>query len=190
MNRTEVYDHLAKIYLDASSKTKRKKRRKDYSRIVPGLFVAGTVALLCWVIIFFFISARNNKLLGSNITLAFTQEALKMDSNLDPAKKENCTLNLKNLNFKPFKTLALSVMKAEAQRNISVRIQLVNSLKEKSEMYLRNISNRRQDYRINLADFKGISNWSKISELSFVMEEWKVSSKKGVVYIDNVRLLK
>jgi len=189
MDRKDIYEHLAKIYLDASSKTKRKKRRKDYSWVIRGLFVAGIVALLS-VMSVFLVHLRNNKLLGSKIALVFAQEAVRMNFNFSPAKKESYTLNLNNLNFKPFRTLAFSVRKAEAQRNISLKIGLANSSRETSEMYVRNIPNSWQHYRINLSDFKGISNWSKISELSFVIEEWKVSSKKGVVYINNVRLLK
>ncbi|MEI6632140.1 MAG: hypothetical protein WCL25_05970 [bacterium] len=57
-------------------------------------------------------------------------------------------------------------------------------------MYLNNISEKWRDYRLNLSDFKGINSWTKVSELAFIVEEWNASSKKGIVYVDNIRLLK
>jgi hypothetical protein len=189
MDRKDVYDHLAKIYLDASSKTKRKKKHKGYSKTTQGLFVIGTVALLS-VVLGFLISVRKNKPLGAEIALVFTPEAVKINFNFDPAKKETYTLNLSNLKLKHFKTLAFSVKKAQAQGNVSLSVELTSSFKEKSEVYLRNVGSKWQDYRINLSDFKGIAGWPAVSELSFIVEEWNASSKKGIVYLDNVRLLK
>lgn len=188
MDKKEVYDHLAKIYLDASSKTKRKRKQKDYLKITQGLFAAAAVGILSLFLVFL-ISVRK-KPLGTEIALVFTPDAVKINFHFDPAKKEVYTLNLNNLNFKHFKTLAFSVRKEQPQGNISLRIELANSFKEKSEVYLRNISSRWQDCRISLSDFKGLSNWSKVSAVSFIVEEWNASSKRGVVYVDNIRLLK
>jgi len=189
MDRKDVYDHLAKIYLDASSKTKRKKKQKDYPKVIRGLFVAGGLALLSLMLVFL-LSVRKNRPQDSQIALIFAPEAVKINFNFDPAKKEIYSLNLNNLDFKRFKTLAFSVRKAQPQGNISLRVELSNSFKEKSEVYLRNIANKWQDYRINLSDFKGLSGWSSVSELAFIVEEWNASSKKGIVYVDNIRLLK
>ncbi len=189
MDRKDVYDHLAKIYLDASSKTKRKKRHKDNPKITQGLFVAGALALLSLMLVFL-LSARKNKDLTSEVALVFTPDAVKINFNFDPAKKEIYSLNLNNVNFKHYKVLAFLVRKADSTGNVSLRVELTNSFKEKSEVYLNNISQRWGDYRINLSDFKGISSWSRISELAFIVEEWNASSKKGIVYVDNIRLLK
>ncbi|MBM3255378.1 MAG: hypothetical protein FJZ08_03675 [Candidatus Omnitrophica bacterium] len=189
MDRKDVYDHLAKIYLDASSKTKRKKRHKDNTKITQAFFVAGALALLSLMLVFL-ISARKSKELTSEIALIFAPEAVKINFNFDPAKKESYSLKLNNVNFKHFKVLAFSVRKASPGGNVSLRVELTNSFKEKSEVYLNNISEKWRDYRVNLIDFKGVSSWSKVAELAFIVEEWNASSKKGIVYVDNIRLLK
>ncbi|MEI6632137.1 MAG: hypothetical protein WCL25_05955, partial [bacterium] len=123
MDRKDVYDHLAKIYLDASSKTKRKKRHKDHSKITQGLFALAAVGMLSLLLVFL-LSARKNKDLTSEIALIFAPEAVKINFNFDPAKKEAYSLNLNSVNFKHFKVLAFSVRKANPGGSVSLRVEL------------------------------------------------------------------
>lgn len=188
MDRKDVYDHLAKIYLDASSKTKRRKKHKDYP-VVHGLLIALAVGILS-LSLFFLLYARKNRPMSSELALVFAPEAVKINFNFNPAKKETYSLNLSNIDFRRYKTLAFSVRKMEARGNISLRVELINPYRETAEVYLRNISNKWEDYRIKLADFKGLYYWPKISAATFTVEEWNADIKHGVVYIDNIRLLK
>jgi len=67
---------------------------------------------------------------------------------------------------------------------------LIITFKEKSEVYFKDIPHRWHEYRINLCEFKNVSDWSEMTNLLFTIEEWNVKEKRGVVFIDNVRLLK
>ena len=71
-----------------------------------------------------------------------------------------------------------------------MRIEFNSPYKEKAEYYLKNLPNKWQEFKVSLSEFKGISDWSSLSGLAFSVEEWNTNEKKGVVYIDNVRLLK
>ena len=73
---------------------------------------------------------------------------------------------------------------------ISLRVEFTSAYKEKSEVYVKNIPYRWQELTFNLSDFKNITDWSEIKDMSFTVEEWNTRENKGIVYIDNVRVLK
>lgn len=187
MDKKDIYEHLAKIYLDASFK--RKKKTKKHPKFFKNLFFLGVVFILIPVI-FLFVRLSTNKSLKSEIALVLCPDVVKINFNFDPAKKETYSLDLTKLNLSRFKRLEFSVKKTHYQDNIALRVEFTSIVKEKSEVYFKNIPSRWQDYRIDLAEFKNISNWSSISSLSFIVEEWNVKEKRGLVYLDNVRLLR
>lgn len=188
MYKKDIYEHLAKIYLDASSKRKKKtKKTKVFKASLLAIF-----ALLSGLGIFFSTTIPKIKSLKnpSEIALVLSGDVIKINFQFEPVKKEIYALNLNHLNLTRFKTLAFSLKKSDYRDNISLRVEFINAFKEKSEVYLKNIPHKWQDYRINLCDFKDISNWSRMLSLSFGVEEWNAKKKKDVVYIDNLRLLR
>ena len=187
MDKKDIYEHLAKIYLDASSKRKRKSRKfPDLFKHLFFVSIAFTVSLS----LFFALSQHKNNPLNSEIALVLCHDAVKINFNFDPAKKEIYSLNLKGLDLARFKGLAFSVKKENFNDAVSLRVEFNSAFKEKSGTYFRDLSSRWQDYRINFSEFKDISDWSNMANLSFIVEEWNTRAKKGVVYVDNVRLYK
>jgi hypothetical protein len=187
MDKKDIYEHLAKIYLDASSK--KKKRIKTYPRVIRNIFLA--VAVFIFGLSFATVAnIRKNRPLNSELALVLLTDAAKINFHFDPAKKETYSLDLKNLNLMRYKALGFSVKKASYQNKVSLRVEFTSNFKERSEVYFRDIPSKWQDYKISLSQFKNITDWSEMSKLLFMVEEWNVQDKKGVVYIDNVRLLK
>ena len=186
MDKRDIYEHLAKIYLDASaaSSKKRRKSKKNFSRYKIPLFIGAGV----FVISSLFFLPRNK--LFHETALILQSEAVKINFNFDPAKKETLTFSLNNLNMARFKALGFSLRKLNIRDTISLRVELVNSFNEKSEVYLNDISQKWQGYKINLADFRGIIARGNITGLIFTVEEWNAKEKSDVVYIDNIRLIK
>lgn len=187
MDKKDIYEHLAKIYLDASSK--KKKRNKAYPKLFKNLFIV-SIFLMIGLTTTLFSSALKKQNMNSETSLVLQNDSAKINFNFDPAKKEIYSLNLNRLNLSRFKTLAFSVRNLASKEKITLRVEFANAFKEKSEIYLRNIPSSWKDFKINLTEFKNINDWSEITSLSFGVEEWNVSEKKGVVFIDNVRLLK
>ena len=185
MDKKEIYEHLAKIYLDASSKRKKKsaKPHKVFKNIIFISIILVPAAIL-------FIHFFKNKPLNSQVMLVLCPEAVKINFNFDPAKKEIYSLDLAKLDLRRFKALGFSVKKTYNKDNIALRVEFTSRFKEKSEVYFKDIPHRWQDYQVNLSEFKNIKNWSQMLTLSFIIEEWNVKEKQGVVYIDNVRLLR
>lgn len=196
MDKKDIYEHLAKIYLDTPLKSE--KRIKDFpsNKVSRNFFfISGTIILiLLFVIVLISRNKRAKDLqaqqLSSEMVHLIQNEAIKIDYNFDPAKKEIYSVDLGKLDLNPYKTLNFSVKKSNYGDNLAVRVEFTNTFQEKSELYVRDVTNKWQHYKLNLADFKNISNWSEISSLSFVIEEWNTTDKQGSVFIDNIRLLR
>lgn len=187
MDKKDIYEHLANIYLDASSK--RKKKKKLYPKFFKNAYVIA-IALIACVIVFLSVNFPKNSPFHSEVALVLLPDAAKINFNFDPAKKEIYSLNLNKLNLTTFEAIGFSIKKKNYKDVISLRVEFVSSFKEKSEVYLANIPYKWKDYKISFSDFKHIADWSKIAYLSFSVEEWNTREKEGVVYIDNVRLLR
>ena len=189
MDKKAIYEHLAKIYLDASSS----KQKKDnlHPKLFKYLFLS--LCAICVVVLAVFLSAQINSRRGqlkSEIALVLTPDVVKINFHFDPARREIYSVALNKLDLSRYRSLSFQVKKANYQDNIALRVEFASAYKEKAVVYLKDIPHKWQDYKIKFSDFSGISDWSNMSGLGFVVEEWNVREKKGVVYIDNVRFLK
>ncbi|MFA5176860.1 MAG: hypothetical protein WC440_01765 [Candidatus Omnitrophota bacterium] len=187
MDKKDIYEHLAKIYLDASSK--KKKRNKSHLKLFKNLFILSIFILMALSTALFSSSAKRHSL--SAETALFLQNGpSKINFNFDPANRETFTINLNRLNVGRFKQLAFAVRNMNPKDTIALRVEFTNSFKERSEVYIKDIPGKWQDVTIDLAQFKNMNDWSEMANLTFAVESWNAARKKGVVYIDNIRLRK
>lgn len=128
--------------------------------------------------------------IAPNVSLVFKTDAAKINFDFNSAKKEVFTVDLARLNLSGYKAVSFALRKNNFRDDIHLRVELTDLFKEKSEVYVHDISNKWKEYKINLSDFKNISNWKQMLELAFVAEEWNTKEKQGIVYIDNVRFLR
>jgi hypothetical protein len=136
-------------------------------------------------------TASRKKPINSELALVLQPNVVKINFNFEPAKEEIYSINLNNLDLVGFKTLGFSVRKANFKDNIILRVEFANAFNEKSTVYINSIpAYNWQDYRIKLSDFKNINKWSRMLNLSFVIEEWTTKERNGVVYLDNIRFLR
>ena len=186
MDKKDIYEHLAKIYLDASSK--RKKKPKD-AKLFKNIIIAGLAfAFVLSVSAVFYLKASRNP--NAEIALVIAPDAVKINFHFDPAKREIYSVSLNNLNLSRYNALAFAIKQAGYKDDVSVRIEFATGFKEKSEVYIKDIPHKWKEHRINLSRFKGINDWSSMSGLSFIVEEWNTREKKGVVYVDNIRFVR
>jgi len=190
MNKKEIYEHLANIYLDASLKSSKKKRKfwihpKTFRNIV---FTTIVMVLGLGSVITF--NRLNKTSPNAQIALFLYQDTAKINFNFDPAKKETFSLNLKALNLSKYKALAFAVRKTNPKDVISLRVEFINRFNEKSEIYLKDISSKWGDHRIDFSRFAKINDWQQMKSLVFSVEEWNAREKSGIVYLDNIRVLK
>lgn len=185
MDKKDIYEHLAEIYLDASWKKKQKVQKKAWRKsFLLGITIfSGTIVILSAVI---FSRVRKP---DSQIALVLKHDVTKINFNFDPAKKEIFSLALNRLNISRFKTLKFLVRKADYSDYITLRVEFTNGFKENAEVYLKDIPHKWKEYTVNLSDFGNISDWSQMVELAFIVEEWNTQNKSGMVYLDNIMLV-
>ena len=187
MDKKDIYEHLAKIYLDASSNKKNKE--KTYPRALNKVYIL-VIFFVFVVSVGLFITFKKHNRPNSEVALVLLSESAKLNFHFEPAKKETYSFNLNKLNLLTYKKLAFTAKRVNYTNSVSLRVEFDTPFKERGEVYVKDIPNKWQDYKINISDFKGIGDWSEMSGLTFTVEEWNSKEKKGVVYIDNVRLLK
>jgi hypothetical protein len=187
MDKKDIYEHLAKIYLDTPA-TKRRKTKsvpKDYRHfvIIGAAIVLGFILLLTSRIFM-------RRSMDQGYALILSNDPIRMHFAFDPAKKEVFSFDLNKSNLSRYKALGFSAKRSNFDDIISLRIEFTNIYKEKSEVYIKDLPHKWQHYKLAFADFKGISDWSEMENLAFIIEEWNTKDTKGIVYLDNVRLFK
>jgi hypothetical protein len=100
-------------------------------------------------------------------------------------------LFLQNLDASKYDNLAFRV-KGDAKIGYTTvfKIELKNAAKQVGRYYVTNITDQWQDVVIPLKEFKGITDYSNLTEFVIVFEDRIASNKKGVIYIDDVRFTK
>lgn len=198
MDKKEIYEYLAKIYLDASSNKKNKTKPRLMFLKKP-LFIGGAIFLTAIILVFSitnrdeskFLKLGKNSAISHELALVLQTDIVKINFNFEPAKEEIYSISLNKLNLARFKALGFSVRKANYDDNIILKLGFTNAFNENSEIYLNDMPSFKWLHcRINLDAFKNISDWSQMQNLSFIIEKRNTNNKKGIVYIDNVRLLK
>lgn len=202
MVKKDIYEHLADIYWDASSKEKKNKSTQPYPKIFKNLFFISIAIIfsLTTLLIFMFSSNKNkyvftnlqgDRPISSELALVLQPDIVKINFNFDPAKEEIYSLNLNGLDLVKFKALGFSVRKANYQDKIILKVEFTNTFNKKSEIYLNEIpAYKWRDYKISFGEFKDINDWSSMLNLAFIVQEGNTKDKRGVVYLDNVRFLR
>ncbi len=188
MDKKDIYEHLAKIYLDASLKgsSRIKARKPFFTPAVIGISVASAVVLILLSLFFFFPKSPRNL----QTVLEINQNLMRINYNFDPAKKETISFAFNKMDMSKFKAVEFRAKRQNYADEASLRVEISNGFKERSEVYVKSIPHVWTAYRFPLQDFKRISDWSDMRELAFSVEEWNSKEKNGLVLIENVRFVR
>ncbi len=98
---------------------------------------------------------------------------------------------LQNLDASKYDNVAIKV-KGDAKIGYTTvfKVELKNAAKQVGRYYVTNITDQWQDIVIPLKDFKGITDFSNLTEFVIVFEDRIASNKKGVIYLDDLRFTK
>jgi hypothetical protein len=185
----EIYEHLAEVYLD-SSRNKNKNHPNNKS-LFRNPFKVGIGVVVCFVFVLtVIIFARKSAPHKSQLALVLEDDTRKIDYDFNNTKKKVAIYDLRNMNLLGFKSLGFRLRKGNYQDNLHMRVEFISNFGEESGIYIKQIPTRWQNYTVELTEFKDISDWVRMRQLLFVLEEWNAQAKKGNVYIDNVQFLK
>ncbi len=187
MERKDIYEHLAHIYLDTPARKKVIPQPKVNSN--KPLLIINIVGISLIVLLIFLNLYKKNQNLITNTTL-LQPDLVKLSFDFEPAKKQSYAINLNKMDLSTSKSLGFALKKSDPKNSISLKVEFANSFREKSEIYIRDIQPRWKTYTIGLSEFKNISDWSDMRELAFIIEEWNSTEKGGALYLENVSLVK
>jgi hypothetical protein len=192
MDKKEVFDYLAKTYLSSSHKdtltrTPPPKRFHYRGMLLIALFfmlVAGSTFLYSSLTPQKGFSFREHSL---SLTPADIPIAVNYDfTGTSDVKQSRYAFNFNPADVKDFAFLMLSMKQSHPKGALSVRVDMNTKRNEHDTFYVRNVGNSWKRFMIPLSEFKGISDFSDIVQLSFAIEEWNVEQKSGTLFIDNV----
>lgn len=100
-------------------------------------------------------------------------------------------MTLNNLNGSKYDNLSFWV-KGDAKIGYTTvfKVELKNTGKQIGRYYVTNVTDQWQEVVIPLTEFKGLADLSSLTEFVIVFEDRIASNKKGVIYIDDIRLTK
>jgi hypothetical protein len=198
MQKKDVYNYLAQTYLSEAkdnriaklinSKKKKNKIKRLYL-ILGGLVFISIIASLFVPRIF---NKPNAQIFSYNINLP--EDAIRLNYNFSPdgnnADRMGYTVNLNSLNADNFKFLTLSAKKQRTSKAITLRIDMENLRNEFATSYIANINNKRQNFKLDLSNFKKIKDFSSINKIIFTVERWNANAEKDSLIIDNLSFTK
>jgi len=187
MKRDEIYDHLAQVYLGKRTKTDIKKKRQFNAWLVINIFITVIIFTSAFYGLTAFLTHQNS-LLQSRIIFSLHNGPVRIEYDLTDS-------------FSPVKTFAVKVPSVDASRYEKiqfsirgkeegipgvVRVVVKNRLNEEASYYVQGVGFNWQEFSIPLDEFKQITDWSNLTDISFVLESWNIDDKKGIVLIDNL----
>ena len=98
---------------------------------------------------------------------------------------------LNGLDARPYDTVAFCVKGDKDVGFTTVfKVEIKNSKKEVGKFYATGVTTEWQRIALPIKDFKGIADFSNMTELVIVFEDRIASNKQGVIFIDDVQFTK
>ncbi len=187
MTRDEIYDHLAQVYLGKRNKESTQKQKPFSAWLVMNIVIAVIIlASTLYGLSAFFV--RRGETFHSSIIFALNNGPIRIQYNLDepypPVK--TFSLPIPEINVAKYRKLNFAIRGLDDGAPGIVKITVRNQKNEAAAFYVKDVGLDWQKLSIPFSEFGGISDWTNITDVSFVFESWNVDQKKGVVLIDDV----
>jgi len=187
MKRDEIYDHLAQVYLGKRTKTDIKKKQQFNAWLVINIFITAIIFISSFYGLTAFLT-HNNSSLQSRIIFSLYNGLARIEydltDSLSPVK--TFAVDVPSVDASRYEKIQFSIRGKEDGVPGIVKIVIKNQLNEESSYYVQGVGLDWQEFRISLDEFKQITDWSHLTNISFVLESWNVDDKKGLVLIDNI----
>ena len=187
MTRDDIYDHLAKVYIGKKSQTKDQKKRQFNAWLVINIVITVFIFASSFYGLSAFLAHRGN-VLQDRIIYALSNGPIRISYNFGypypPVKR--FVLTVPEVNANRYKKLQFSIRGLDKEYPGVVRVELRNRKNEVSSVMIEGVFSSWKTLDLSLEQFSGISDWSQVSEVSFVLESWNTVMKQGVILIDDL----
>jgi len=187
MTKDEIYDHLAQVYIGKKKKADAEKRRRLSAWLVINVLITGFIFASAFYGLTAFLRHKSSEL-KSNVIFLLHRGPVKIAYNFKESFPpiESFALSVPQMDAEKYKSIKFSIRAKEEGNPGVVKIVLKNRRNETASYYIRGIDFSWKEYSIPLEDFKQITDFSSLTELSFVLESWNVEKNKGIIMIEDI----
>jgi len=189
MTRDEIYDHLAQVYLGKRDKIEERKgpRHPFNAWLVINIVLTAIILASAFYGLTAFLTHRS-ALARNSVIFALTNGSIRILYNLNepfpPVK--TFTLSIPKVNASKYKSLSFDIRGLEDGYPGVVKVVVRNQKNETSSFFVKNVRLKWQEMSIPFEEFEKITDWTNVTEVSFVLEAWNSEKKKGIILIDHV----
>ncbi len=192
MTRDEIYNHLAQVYLGKKTEVEiEEKKKKGPRRLnawsVINIGIVGIIFVSVLSGLTAFLARRSNGWTG-RITYALTNGPIRIPYDVaypHPLVK-TFSLAIPPIDAAKYQTLRFRIRALEEGTPGAVRVRLRNKRNEEASVFVEDIGLKWREVAIPLEEFRRISDWSSLDEVSVVIESWNAEKKKGILLIDDL----
>ena len=187
MTRDEIYDHLAKVYLGKRESVIPVKTKKPVNRSLLVINIAITAVITISTVYGFtaFLTRRGE--LKSQVFYALNNNPIRIAYDLNepfPATK-TFSITIPNNDVSKYKILNVSLRGMDGAYPGIVKVVVKNQRNEQAIYYIQNVQAGWQKSCIPFEKLN-LTDWTTITDVSFVLEAWNVDFRRGAVLIDGV----
>ncbi len=187
MTKDEIYEHLAQVYLGKREKIPEKKK----FQIDVQIFMNTILVVIILVSVVYGMSAflsRKGPLSHKNIIFALSNSPIRIQYNLNYPYPQvsGFSVPIPKVNAGKYEQLSFSVRGLEEGYPSIIKVVVHNRKKETSFYLLKGVGLKWQRFNIPFSEFSDITDWSNITDVSFVFEAWNINKKKGIILIDDL----
>jgi hypothetical protein len=187
MTRDEMYDHLAKVYLGKRQNVVEEKKKKTLNQSWMIINIVITAVILVTTVYGFTAFLTRKVTLNNGVFYSLTNNPIRVAYDLnDPfPSSKTFSITIPKKDASKYERLNLTIRGMSAAYPGIVKMVIGNQRNEKATYYIKNVQGAWQKISIEL-DKLNLTDWSTVTDVSFVLEAWNVDFKKGTVLIDDV----
>lgn len=188
MTRDEIYDHLAQVYLGKREGSENTTKKNKFN---AWLLINILITVIIFSSAFYGLTAfftHNDSYLQEHVIYSLYRGAVTMDYRFadDTPPVKSFSIATPGLDASDFGSLKFSIRAKEEGTPGIVKVSVKNQLGEEASFYVQGINYKWQDYEIPFYEFSKITDWTSLTDVSFVLEAWNVDKRKGLILIDNI----
>jgi len=188
MTRDEIYDHLAKVYLGKRESVLPKKIvPKPINRSLLAINIVITAVITISTVYGFTAFLTRRADLKSQVFYALNNNPIRLSYDLNepfPATK-TFSITIPNKDVSKYKVLNVSLRGMDGAFPGIVKVLVANQKNEQAIYYIQKVETGWQKASIPFEKLN-LTDWTTITEVSFVLEAWNVDFRRGTLLIDGV----
>ena len=187
MTRDDIYNHLAQVYLGKRTDTGKKKKQQMSAWLVINIFITVIIFASAFYGLTAFLTSHDSSL-QSRVIFSLHNGPVRIEYDLSDSFSpvKTFVLDIPSIDAAKYNKIQFSIRGKEEGAPGIVKVVMKNQRNEEAAYYVQGVGFDWQEFSIPLSEFKQISDWSNLTDISFVLESWNVDNTKGLVLIDNL----